>query len=44
MPNEDTIKYIEFLFNRLSYLMGMELKGVVTDSSDSREILSKMKI
>lgn len=44
LPNEDTVKSIEFLSNRLSYLMGMELKGVVTDSSDGREILSKMKI
>ena len=43
-PNQDTVKSIEFLSNRLSYLMGMELKGVVTDSSDGREILSKMEI
>ena len=43
-PNQDTVKAIEFLSNRLSYLMGMELKGVLTDSSDGREILSKMKI
>ena len=43
-PNQDTVKSIEFLSNRLSYLMGMELMGVVTDSSDGREILSKMKI
>ena len=44
LPNEDTVKSIEFLSNRLSYLMGMDLMGVVTDSSDGREILSKMKI
>ena len=43
-PNQNTVKSIEFLSNRLSYLMGMELKGVVTDSSDGKEILSKMKI
>ena len=43
-PNSDTVKSIEFLANRLSYLMGMELKSVVIDSSDGREILSKMKI
>ena len=43
-PSQDTVKSIEFLSNRLSYLMGMELKGVVTDSSDGKEILSKMKI
>ena len=43
-PNQDNVKSIEFLSNRLSYLMGMELKGVVTDSSDGKEILSKMKI
>ena len=43
-PSSDTVKSIEFLSNRLSYLMGMELKGVVTDSSDGREILSKMQI
>ena len=43
-PNQDTVKSIEFLSNRLSYLIGMELNGVVTDSSDGREILSKMKI
>ena len=44
LPNEDTVKSIEFLSNRLSYLMGMELKGVVTDSSDGRKILNKMQI
>ncbi len=44
LPSQDTVKAIEFLSNRLSYLMGMELKGVVTDSSDGREILNKMKI
>lgn len=43
-PNQDTVKSIEFLSNRLSYLMGMELKGVVTDSLDGREILNKMRI
>ena len=43
-PNQDTVKSIEFLSNRLSYLMGMEVKGVVTDSLDGKEILSKMKI
>ena len=43
-PSQDTVKSIEFLSNRLSYLMGMKLKGVVTDSSDGNEILSKMKI
>ena len=43
-PSSDTVKSIEFLSNRLSYLMGMELKGVVTDSSDGREILNKMQI
>ena len=37
-PSSDTVKSIEFLSNRLSYLMGMELKGVVTDSSDGNEI------
>ena len=42
--SQDTVKSIEFLSNRLSYLMGMELKGVVTDSSDGNEILSKMRI
>ena len=44
LPNEDTVKSIEFLSNRLSYLMGMELKGVVTDSSDGKEILNKIQI
>ena len=44
LPSSDTVNSIEFLANRLSYLMGMELKGVVTDSSDGNEILSKMKI
>ena len=43
-PNQDTVKSIEFLSNRLSYLMGMELMGVGTDSSDGRERVSKMKI
>lgn len=42
--SQDTVKSIEFLSNRLSYLMGMELKGVITDSSDGNEILSKMRI
>ena len=44
LPSSDTVKSIDFLAYRLSYLMGMDLKGVVTDSSDGREILSKMKI
>ena len=44
LPSSDTVKSIEFLSNRLSYLMGMELKGVVTDSSDGRKILNKMQI
>ena len=44
VPNSDTVKSIEFLASRLSYLMGMELIGVVTDSSDGSEILRKMKI
>ena len=44
VPNSDTVKSIEFLASRLSYLMGMELKSVVTDSSDGSEILRKMKI
>ena len=43
-PSQDTVKSIEFLSNRLSYLMGMELKGVVTDSSDGKEILNKIQI
>lgn len=43
-PNEDTVKSIDFLASRLSYLMEMELKGVVTDNSEGKEILSKMKI
>lgn len=42
-PSQDTVKSIEFLSNRLSYLMGMELKGVVTDKSDGKEILNRMK-
>ena len=44
LPSQDTVKSIEFLASRLSYLMGMELMGVVTDSSDGREILNKMQI
>ena len=44
LPSSGTVKSIEFLSNRLSYLMGMELKGVVTDSSDGRKILNKMQI
>lgn len=44
LPSSDTVKAIEFLSNRLSYLMRMELKGVVTDSSDGREILNKIQI
>ena len=44
LPSSDTVKSIDFLASRLSYLMGMDLKGVATDSSDGREILSKMEI
>ncbi len=43
-PDSDTEKSITFLANRLSTLMGMELKGVVVDSSDGRKIVNNMSI
>lgn len=43
-PDDATKESITFLANRLSYLMGMELKGVVVDSSDGSKIFEQMKI
>ncbi len=43
-PDEGTKNAIDFLANRVGTLMGMELKGVVTDTSDGNEIISKLNI
>lgn len=43
-PDNDTVKSITFLANRLCTLMGMNLKGVCEDTADGRKILSKMAI
>ena len=43
-PDEATEQSIQFLASRVAYLMGMELKGVVVDSSDGAKILSHMTI
>lgn len=42
-PDEATKKSVAFLASRVATLMGMELKGVVTDTSDGNEIISKIK-
>ena len=43
-PDSDTEKSITFLANRLSTLMGMDLKGVAIGSSDGRKIVNNMSI
>ena len=43
-PDENTVKSIEFLANRLCYLMEMELKCVVVDRSDGRKILQSIVV
>lgn len=43
-PDEATIKSITFLANRVASLMGMNLKGVVVDSSDGTKILNTLDI
>ena len=43
-PDENTVKSIEFLVNRLCYFMEMELKGVVVDRSDGRKILQSIVV
>lgn len=43
-PDEATEQSIQFLASRVAYLMGMELKGVVVDSSDGAKMLSHMTI
>lgn len=43
-PDEDTKKSIRFLSERVSTLMGMDLKGVVIDRSDGENILQEMVI
>lgn len=42
-PDEATKNAVAFLAGRVAALMGMELKGVVTDTSDGNEIIAKMK-
>lgn len=43
-PDEGTIKTIEHLVQRVAELMGMELKGIVVDSSDGSKIISNINI
>ena len=43
-PDEATVKSITFLANRLSSLMGMNLKGVCVDTSDGNKILNTLSI
>ena len=43
-PDEKTIESITFLANRLSYLMGMDLKSVVIDNSFGEKILNQMSM
>lgn len=43
-PDDATEKSITFLANRVSDLMGMNLKGVVVDSSDGNKIISTINI
>lgn len=42
-PDEATKNSVTFLANRVATLMGMELKVVVTDTSDGNEIIAKIK-
>ena len=43
-PDNMTKESITFLANRVSALMGMELKKVIIDTSDGKEIINNMKI
>ncbi len=43
-PNVDTIHSITFLAQRLATLMGMELKGVVVDTSDGAKIINTLDL
>lgn len=43
-PDEATKKSVTFLAGRVATLMEMELKGVVTDTSDGNEIIEKIKV
>ena len=43
-PDKATKESITFLANRVSTLMGMELKVVIIDTSDGRAIINNMKI
>lgn len=43
-PDEATRNSVTFLANRVATLMEMELKGVVIDTSDGNEIISKITI
>lgn len=40
-PDQNTKNAIDFLANRVATLMGIELKGVVTSTSDGEEIINK---
>lgn len=43
-PDEATKKTVTFLATRVATLMGMELKGIVIDTSDGKEIINNIKI
>ena len=43
-PNDATKESISFLANRVSTLMGMDLKSVIVDTSDGEEIIKNMII
>ena len=43
-PDNATKDSITFLATRVASLMGMELKGVVIDTSDGKKIINNMKI
>lgn len=43
-PDDATIKSISFLANRISSLMGMNLRGVVIDTSEGSKILNTFNI
>ncbi|MGN1343434.1 MAG: flavodoxin family protein [Traorella sp.] len=43
-PDEATKQSITFLAKRVAALMGMELKGVVVDTSDGNQIIYELKI
>lgn len=43
-PDEKTKESINHLINRVAFLMGMSLEGIIVDSSDGNQIIHMMKI